>query len=95
MNSLTNIIVSVFLYIIQLLILFIYPYYKYRKYCNILKVDRTIGGLIRCAECVYNTETLLFVPVVGLLVPIVCLATVLIIDVPAYLYYNFIKNIKI
>lgn len=95
-NVLTIMTLLVLAYIMQVLIMLVWPYYEYRKSCNNSK-GRTIGGLMDFTEDIfgYTYRNLTFLPFIGLLIAIFILIIRLIFIGLEYLYDKFIKGIKI
>lgn len=81
------------IYVAQILIGGIYPYYHYRRDCR----HKTIGGFMD-----YMTDHdkeyfkfIMFFPYVGIIVYIIGLISLIITAFSVWIYRNFIKNIKI
>lgn len=95
MSTVSIIVIVVLAYIVQVLLLLSYPYYKYRQSCK-NNQERTIGGLIEFINCSLGEEYVfsVFFPIVGF-ASFILMALMSLIVVGIETFYKFIKDIKI
>lgn len=96
MSTATIIVLVVLAYIMQVLLMLAYPYYKYRQNYKSHQ-QRTIGHFTNFTNHIMGDGYMLlvFFPLIGLLALVVSILIGLIIEGLKLVYNKFIKDIKI
>lgn len=96
MSNLAIIALAVLVYIVQVLLMLSFPYYKYRENYKSHK-DRTIGGFVKFTNCLLGDGFMILVlsPFIGLVALIITLIIGLTVEGFKAVYNKYIKDIKI
>lgn len=89
-----ELLILLVIYVAQILIVLVYPYYMYRRDC---KGERTIEGLMSYMKHknIGGLKACAFIPYFGLAALIMVLILGIILSSIIWIYENFIKNVKI